>query len=251
MLYRIASDTTTTTPTISGRNLAHAHRTTVERALVGADLHLDRKALTIPTIRQSAFLVGVCTQYVAAAVKIADDPVMRAAVLAGDCPLLGAAKPNAESLIQHFLRSSPTEWLEVSRAAGVDVVWSTMVEPLIARSHRPVRRRYAGVARRQRSTIGDGSMTIAYSFNKNLKGICAMKKGLRTEADVRRLFRERGLVVLTIRRGKHWIVTAVCEGSDVVTRYVLSSSPSDNNTMKIIAADFRRAGVVHHQPNRR
>ena len=74
-----------------------------------------------------------------------------------------------------------------------------------------------------------------------------MKKGLRTETDVRRLFRERGLVVLTIRRRKHWIVTAVCEGSDVVNRYVLSSSPSDNNTMKIIAADFRRAGVVHHR----
>lgn len=131
MLYRIASDDTTTAiPKISGRNIAHVHRTVAERALLGADLHLDHVELISPTIKQCAILVGVCTQYVAAAVIIADDPAVRAAVLAGERSILGAAKPS-ETLADHFVRTSPADWLEVARTIGPAVIWDTMISPLV------------------------------------------------------------------------------------------------------------------------
>ena len=52
MLYRIASDDTTTAiPKISGRNIAHVHRTVAERALLGADLHLDHVELISASVQ--------------------------------------------------------------------------------------------------------------------------------------------------------------------------------------------------------
>lgn len=45
---------------ITGRNVAHARRTAVERALLAADLHLGLYALVKPTIGQAADLLKVC-----------------------------------------------------------------------------------------------------------------------------------------------------------------------------------------------
>jgi hypothetical protein len=61
MLY--APSTHIPSPTIriiTGRNLAHGRRSVLERAFLGADLHLDRTQLIEPTIKQCARLVGVC-----------------------------------------------------------------------------------------------------------------------------------------------------------------------------------------------
>ena len=71
MLY--APSTHIPSPTIriiTGRNLAHGRRSVLERAFLGADLHLDRTQLIEPTIKQCARLVGVCRPYVGAAVAI-------------------------------------------------------------------------------------------------------------------------------------------------------------------------------------
>ena len=118
MLYRIQSDTTT--PTINGRNLAHAHRSIPERAFVAAGLHLNRLALTSPTVKQAARLAGVCARYAAGAIDIIDDPDACDAVLHGGVCILDAAKrPTVrESLADHIRRSTPEELAAAARATG-------------------------------------------------------------------------------------------------------------------------------------
>ena len=93
MLYRIpAADATAPATTVTGRSIAHAHRSNPELALVGAGLHLNRLALTSPTIKQCASLVGVCTAYVRAAADIIDDPTACNAALHGDLNIWDAAR---------------------------------------------------------------------------------------------------------------------------------------------------------------
>jgi len=119
-------------PIISGRNVAHARRSVAELALVGADLHLNRLTLISPTVKQSANFVGVCVPYVAAAIAIADNQAARAAVLAGDCNIVDAAKAVApETLAEHFARATPEEWLECARMVGPSAIWDRMVAPLV------------------------------------------------------------------------------------------------------------------------
>ena len=121
-------------PTITGRNLAHGKRPTNERALIGADLHLNRVELVSPTIKQCARLAGVCVPYVAAAVVIAtaENQAARAAVLAGDETILDVAKAvTPESLSEHFRRAPQSEWLECARAIGPAVIWDRMIAPLV------------------------------------------------------------------------------------------------------------------------
>ena len=118
--------------TVSGRNLAHVKRTAAERALLAAELHLNRTKLVSPTIRQCAALGRVSVPYVAAAISIADDNAARTAVLRGDCTVLDATKADTpESLAEHFARTTPAEWLEAARTVGPAIVWERMVAPLV------------------------------------------------------------------------------------------------------------------------
>jgi hypothetical protein len=123
---------------ITGRNLAHAERTKVELAFIGADLHLGRLALVSPTIKQCAALVGTCCPYITAAIAIADNETVCDLVLDGVVPLIGVAGTvgaaetvRSESLSEHFARSTPDEWLEAARAIGPALVWEHMISPLV------------------------------------------------------------------------------------------------------------------------
>jgi hypothetical protein len=131
VLYRPSnSPTTPTTPAITGSALAYGCRSAsaTERAFIGGAL----MALTNPTIKQRAVLVGVCVPYIAAAVVIGGDPERRAAVLTGKCSLLDAArKVNSETLAEHFARTTPPEWTEAARTIGTANVWDFMIAPLI------------------------------------------------------------------------------------------------------------------------
>ena len=119
-------------PTIRGRYLAHAKLSANERALLMADLHLDRLRLTSPTVKQCAGLGHVCVPYVAAAISIADDRAARTAVLHGDCTVLDAARADtSETLAEHFARTTPAEWLECARTIGPAVIWDQMIAPLV------------------------------------------------------------------------------------------------------------------------
>lgn len=133
MLYRISPETTTTSLTISGRNLAHGHRSAIERAFIGGDLHLNRTQLVSPTFKQCSVLADVCVPYIAAAVAIVDYPTLCNSVLAGRIGLLDAAikANNSETLAEHLARTSPTEWTEAARAVGPAVIWDRMIAPLV------------------------------------------------------------------------------------------------------------------------
>ena len=110
---------------ITGRNVAHARRTAVERALLAADLHLGLYALVKPTIGQAADLLKVCPAYVAAAKAIAHDEKARGAVISGRVPLVVAAW--SESLTDHYLHASPAERINLTQTAGVDHLWDELI----------------------------------------------------------------------------------------------------------------------------
>lgn len=119
-------------PVITGRNIAHGNRSVAELALLGGDVCRERIFPVKLTIKQCAALVGVCVPYIAAAVMIGDDQVKREAVITGERNILDAARePRGESLIKHFARSTPEEWLELSRAIGPAVIWDRMIQPII------------------------------------------------------------------------------------------------------------------------
>lgn len=122
-----------TTPTISGLNLAHGHRSVVELSFVGADLHLGRTQLITPTIAQCARWLGVCRPYVTAAVAIANDQKARHAVLSGRVPLLSASNHSnrKETLAEHFARATPEEIAAAANTFGIDLVWDRMIAPFV------------------------------------------------------------------------------------------------------------------------
>jgi hypothetical protein len=119
--------------TITGRNLAHGHRSVVELAFVGGDLNRNQTQLVSPTLKQCAVLIGVCVPYIRAAIEISDDPAARRAVLAGDVSLFDARKAtrDSETIAEHFARSTPADWLEAARAVGAAAVWDHMIAPLV------------------------------------------------------------------------------------------------------------------------
>ena len=76
--------------------------------------------------------MDVCTPYIAAGVAIADDQAAIDAVLAGHGTVLDAAKAiAAETLAEHLLRSSPSEWTEAARMLDHELVWAHMVVPFL------------------------------------------------------------------------------------------------------------------------
>jgi hypothetical protein len=118
--------------TVTGRNLAHAKRSVLECAFIGADLHLDHGGLVSPTVKQAAYLAGVCVPYVRAAIVLADDRAAREAVLAGEINLFDAVRANtAESLVAHFRRSSVEEWRACAREIGPALIWDQMLAPIV------------------------------------------------------------------------------------------------------------------------
>lgn len=123
---------------VTGRNVAHGHRSKAERLLLGADLHLDRVRMITPTIKQCAALVDVCVPYIMAGIVIADDQAARKAVLAHKISILEAVKAHkrpAETLIEHLKRATPKErleaLLEAAREMGPAAVWDHILAPLI------------------------------------------------------------------------------------------------------------------------
>jgi len=124
-------DSPDATSTITGRNLAHARRTAVERALAAADLHVGRLSLVEPTVIQAAALARVSVGYAHAAIAIVNDAKARAAVIRGRIPLLVASWSGSESLANHFLRSSRQERAALSETVGLDAIWDECVVPNI------------------------------------------------------------------------------------------------------------------------
>jgi hypothetical protein len=110
--------TSTTTPAprawppqkITGLNLSKGRRTKAQRISLAEAIHAGKVEVTRPTMKQSAALSRV---------SIAD--VYRAR----------KPKPKPLSLAEHLANSSPAERIEAARALGVDVVWDTMILPIV------------------------------------------------------------------------------------------------------------------------
>ena len=104
---------------ISGRNVAHGHRTPVERAFLVADLLAGRVQLQKMTAQQLASLAHASLPYVRAAQQVAADPWLRSSVLNGDMSLLDAAatlRPTKKKPVQTEITEA--EFTEMFAAVG-------------------------------------------------------------------------------------------------------------------------------------
>jgi hypothetical protein len=119
--------TTITGAGLRNRNGVHP---AFRRAFTAADLAVGRRHLIKPTVRQAAVLCSVSVRYTYAALRAANDPGLRASIEAGCQPLISTA--NSETLAQHFARTSKEELLECARTVGVDVLWDTLIAPIVA-----------------------------------------------------------------------------------------------------------------------
>lgn len=77
---------------VTGRNIAHGHRTATERALLAADIAAGRVQLVQPTDGQLATILTVSVPYVRAAKIVARAPEARHQVEDFHKPLLDTAK---------------------------------------------------------------------------------------------------------------------------------------------------------------
>jgi hypothetical protein len=94
------------TPTVvTGRDIAHSHRTTVQLAFFAADWCLGRVQLVKPTIKQAAAIADVSYGYARAARRIAYcRPDLRPAIQCGSRPLI---EPNVTPAIDALWSAMP------------------------------------------------------------------------------------------------------------------------------------------------
>jgi hypothetical protein len=122
--------------TITGFNLIYGKRNAAERAIVAARLHRGDLRLIDPRITQSAALGGVSRSLVhfATAVLESNDPDLLRAVETGRLSLPEAAvmaKHPPKNLVETFIASTAAERLELGRVAGVDLVFDSVIVPLL------------------------------------------------------------------------------------------------------------------------
>jgi hypothetical protein len=113
--------------TITGRNLAHAHRTASQRGAVAAQLVLEEVEHTKPTMIQAAAITGANIPYVQLALRL--KPETRARVAAGELTIAEAAKANG--LLSAWIAATPTEKAALGVAVGVDAIWDAVISPSI------------------------------------------------------------------------------------------------------------------------
>jgi hypothetical protein len=111
----------TTSPTITGRNLAHGKHTKTARALMAADLVAGRVKLIRPTVKQAAALARVSAPYVYAAAK--PDPAQRRKLERG-VRLMNVVRPT--SLTREWCCATREQKIAFIRSVGTDSVWNAV-----------------------------------------------------------------------------------------------------------------------------
>ena len=128
---RVLTSTTASAPRawpplkITGHSLAKGRRDKAERIRLAEALHAGKVEVTKPTMKLSAIMARVALPMSSRARR---------------------PKPTAPSLAEHLVNASPAERIEAARALGVDVVWDTMIFPIVAeekasRARNVIRRR--------------------------------------------------------------------------------------------------------------
>lgn len=108
---------------LTGQYLARAHLSRPQRAELAAALAEGSAEVFPLTAKQAAML---------AAVPIVAVTKARRANGSGSGNGHDKPKCNSETLAEHIARSSLAERIEAVRVVGVDVVWDTMVSPVVA-----------------------------------------------------------------------------------------------------------------------
>jgi hypothetical protein len=112
---------------ITGRNLAHSHRTASQRGALAAQLVLEEVEHIKPTMIQAAAVTRANIPYVQFALRLT--PETRARVAAGEFSLAEAAKANG--LLAAWIASTPAEKAALGSAVGVNEIWDSAIQPLI------------------------------------------------------------------------------------------------------------------------
>ena len=103
---------------VTGQYVARAHLSRNQRAELAAALVDGSVEIFPPTAKQAAMLAAV--------------PVVEVTRVRRNGKPKRSAPRITETLAEHIMRSSPAERIEAARAVGVDVVWDSMISPVIA-----------------------------------------------------------------------------------------------------------------------
>jgi hypothetical protein len=112
---------------VTGRDIAHSHRTPSQRAALAAQLVLGEAKLTKPTITQVVEIVRVSGPYVRFAMRLKENT--RERVGDGELPLAAAARANG--LLAAWLDATPEEQAALGTAVGVNAIWNCAIAPSI------------------------------------------------------------------------------------------------------------------------
>jgi len=113
------STSTSERPVRRVSRLARARLNRKQRAELAAALADGALEISVsPTAKQAAMLVAV--------------PVVEVTRVRRNGKPKRSAPRITETLAEHIMRSSPAERIEAARAVGVDVVWDSMISPVIA-----------------------------------------------------------------------------------------------------------------------
>lgn len=138
MLQRISKGFTAhaqVVPILNGYNLALGHRTPTQRALIGAEMFLNRLHFVEPRVSQVVDLVHVSRPMVEAAIALltSGNIALLSAVDAGEISLLEAAvlARHPQTLTETFVTSSRADRADLAKTAGPAVLWDELVAPYI------------------------------------------------------------------------------------------------------------------------
>jgi hypothetical protein len=114
---------------LTGRNLAHGHRTPSQRAAVAADLVKGNAVLVQPTVKQAASLAGVCVPYTEAALNATD--AERAALRSGELQIAQLKPTPSEVLVTAWNAAANGERVRFAKRVGVGVIFDEAIAPAL------------------------------------------------------------------------------------------------------------------------
>jgi hypothetical protein len=117
------------TQAISGRNIAHGHRSKAQRAAIAAQLHLGEIALERPTVTQVRDLCGVSVKYIQAALRA--DPEHRRLLAADALSIPQVDPPASVSLARQWRAATAAERAAFAKRVGVDRLWDQSLAPAL------------------------------------------------------------------------------------------------------------------------
>ena len=115
----------------TGRNVAHAHRTAAQRALLAADLFDGKAGIIKPTQRQVAAVAGVSVPSVQKARRVNGNGLARERIRLGASLNEVVPAGNGNGLAKAWRKASSAERAALGRIVGIDAIWDRAIAPNI------------------------------------------------------------------------------------------------------------------------